>query len=308
VHPAFSVIFFTTASGAGYGLLALLGILAPYGLLPRGAGFGLAGCGLGLALVTAGLLTSTAHLGHPERAWRALSQWRTSWLSREGLAALVTYAPAGLFAALWVLGGHVSPLLGALTALGAAVTVVATAMIYRSLKPIQRWSNGWVLPNYLALGAMTGALWLLALAALFGAARVSALAGLAVALLLVGVVLKLGYWRFIDRSAGVATAATATGLARFGKVRLLDPPHTEENYLLQEMGYRIARRHAAKLRWIAVLLGFVLPAALALATPAVRPLGLLAALSASAGVLVERWLFFAEARHTVTLYYGAATA
>jgi len=31
----------------------------------------------------------------------------------------------------------------------------------------------------------------------------------------------------------------------------------------------------------------------------------LAALAAMAGVLVERWLFFAEARHTVTLYYGA---
>jgi DMSO reductase anchor subunit len=165
-----------------------------------------------------------------------------------------------------------------------------------------------VLPNYLALAAMTGALWLLALAALFGARALAALVWLALALLILGAALKLGYWRFIDRSASVATAASATGLARFGKVRLLDPPHTEENYLLQEMGYRIARRHAARLRGIAALLGFVLPAALAIATPAVPPLGLLAALSASAGVLVERWLFFAEARHTVTLYYGAATA
>lgn len=31
MHPAFSVIFFTTASGAGYGLLALLGVLGPAG-------------------------------------------------------------------------------------------------------------------------------------------------------------------------------------------------------------------------------------------------------------------------------------
>jgi DMSO reductase anchor subunit len=30
----------------------------------------------------------------------------------------------------------------------------------------------------------------------------------------------------------------------------------------------------------------------------------LAAVAQFAGMLVERWLFFAEAKHTVTLYYG----
>jgi DMSO reductase anchor subunit len=304
VHPAFSVIFFTAASGAGYGLLALLGVLAPYGALPRSAGFGLVSSGLALALVSAGLLTSTGHLGRPERAWRALSQWRTSWLSREGIASLLAFVPAGLFGALWVFGGIISPLLGGLTALAAAVTVISTAMIYRSLKPIQRWCNGWVVPNYLALAGMTGTLWLLALVGLFGPVA-PWLAWLAAASVLLAAALKLGYWRFIDRSRSAATAESATGLGRFGRVRLLDPPHTEENYLLKEMGYRIARRHAATLRAIAALLGFALPLGLVLAVPR---LGLVAALSASAGVLVERWLFFAEAKHAVTLYYGAATA
>jgi DMSO reductase anchor subunit len=96
MHPALSVILFTTASGAGYGLLALLGVLAPLGLLPDAPGFGAIALGTALVLVSAGLLASTAHLGHPERAWRAFSQWRTSWLSREGVAALATYLPAGL--------------------------------------------------------------------------------------------------------------------------------------------------------------------------------------------------------------------
>ena len=39
-----------------------------------------------------------------------------------------------------------------------------------------------------------------------------------------------------------------------------------------------------------------------------RLLAVPGALAASAGVLVERWLFFAEARHTVMLYYGAEAA
>src|SRR5262249_61916837 len=104
MHPSLSVIFFTTASGAGYGLLAILGVLVGLGLLPDDRSFVIAALGLALAFVSAGLVSSTFHLGHPERAWRAFSQWRSSWLSREGVAASVTYVPAGLFglALVWV--------------------------------------------------------------------------------------------------------------------------------------------------------------------------------------------------------------
>jgi len=73
MHPAFSVIFFTTASGAGYGLLALLGLSAASGMLASNRWLGAVSLGFALALVTAGLLSSTSHLGHPERAWRAFS-------------------------------------------------------------------------------------------------------------------------------------------------------------------------------------------------------------------------------------------
>jgi DMSO reductase anchor subunit len=96
-------------------------------------------------------------------------------------------------------------------------------------------------------------------------------------------------------------------------VRLFEAPHTSENYLLKEMGFQIARKHAAKLRRIALVLGFILPFVLLLASLALREwpailASLLAAVLGSAGVLVERWLFFAEARHAVTLYYGRSVA
>ncbi|WP_374446375.1 dimethyl sulfoxide reductase anchor subunit family protein [Stella sp.] len=312
MHPALSVIVFTTASGAGYGLLALVGILAPLGFLPTGSGFGLAATALALAAIAGGLASSTLHLGHPERAWRALSQWRSSWLSREGLLAVLTFVPAGLFAALWVLGGAVSPVWGVLSAIGATVTVYSTAMIYASLKPVQRWNNGWVAPNYLAMAAMTGAVWLHLVCRLFGWPS-DIVAGIAIVATLTALLLKLGYWRFIDGSAAASTPESATGLGRIGKVRLLEAPHTSENYLLEEMGFRIARKHATALRRIALLAGFVLPLLLTLIAllipgPAGALAALLAAPAAIAGVLVERWLFFAEARHTVTLYYGARVA
>src|SRR5215207_728533 len=102
MHPAYSVILFTTASGAGYGLLALLGLVGFSHGVVSNFWFGLVSLFIGLGLVTIGLLSSTLHLGHPERAWRAFSQWRSSWLSREGVAAVATYVPAVLFGAVWL--------------------------------------------------------------------------------------------------------------------------------------------------------------------------------------------------------------
>ncbi|HEV3177579.1 MAG TPA: DmsC/YnfH family molybdoenzyme membrane anchor subunit [Stellaceae bacterium] len=312
MHPALSVIVFTTFSGAGYGLLAWLGAWAAAGWLPANRGLAATSLGLSLGAITVGLLSSTLHLGRPERAWRAFSQWRSSWLSREGVSSVATYAPALLFALGWLVIGSTSgvwAVFGALAAVGAVATVVCTAFIYRSLKPIQRWSNGWVLPNYLALSAMTGVLWMIAAMSLFGLAD-DYLVLAAFLCIPLASFLKVRYWRFIDRTASESDAGTATGLGVLGPVRLFEAPHTSENYLMKEMGFRIARKHSVKLRIIALIAAFFLPQLLTLAAllvPAalVPACAVAAAVIATVGVLVERWLFFAEAKHSVTLYYGA---
>lgn len=311
MHPAGSVILFTTASGAGYGLLALLGLLGPAGLVPQGRWFGFTGLGIALALVTAGLLASTFHLGHPERAWRAVSQWRSSWLSREGVMALATYVPAGLFGIGWVFlertGGGWA-LAGVLAAAGAALTVSCTGMIYASLKPIRQWRDPLVLPLYLGFAVLSGALCLNALLHLFGLPQ-HWFEAVTLAAVVVVWLAKLGYWRRIDATKGASTPESATGLGAFGAVRPLDPPHSESNYLLSEMGFRIARKHAVKLRAAALIAGAVLPVVLTAVQlgghgAAAATFAILAVLSAGLGIAVERWLFFAEATHTVTLYYG----
>jgi DMSO reductase anchor subunit len=315
MHPAYSVIFFTTAAGAGYGLLALLGVAFAARLLPPDRWFGAAGFAFALGGITFGLLSSTFHLGHPERSWRAFSQWRSSWLSREGVLAVVTYVPTLALAYLWIVeadSGGAWAWIGLLAAMFATATVYATGMIYATLKPIHAWHNRWVVPSYLALGLYTGAMWLLAIASCFGMAD-AMMSHVAVAALLVAFYSKRSYWRFIDTTASSATPESATALGHFGKVRLLDPPNTQANYLQKEMGYAIARKHAEKLRRLAFGLLFALPLALVVAAVAATAwfataANVLAALSASVGVIIERWLFFAEARHTVMLYYGADRA
>src|SRR6516165_8864255 len=128
VHPAPSIIAFTTLAGIGYGLLVWIGVLAPAGGLPLGRLFAAASLALALACITAGLLSSTLHLGHPERAWRAFSQWRSSWLSREGVSAVATYVPVLLFAALWLLADTdgLWTALGFLAAACSIVTLICT--------------------------------------------------------------------------------------------------------------------------------------------------------------------------------------
>lgn len=309
MNPAPSIIFFTVASGAGYGALFWMGLLRPFGLVPRTAGFGALAIGVALVLVMLGLLSSTAHLGRPERAWRALSQWRSSWLSREGVAAVLTFAPAGLFF-LAVVGQSEWLALpaGLLAAAGAAVTVWCTGMIYASLPTIRQWHHPLVAPGYLLFGAFSGAALVAMLAGFWGAAAVPA----AIAALLgaAAFVLKRCYWASVDSARPASTMETATGLGFIGKVRTLDPPHTETNYLLREMAFRIGRVHAARLRRIASLAGFAAPAVLlGLALLAgggavAAVLAVAAAGLATTGLLAERWLMFAEATHTVALYYG----
>jgi DMSO reductase anchor subunit len=200
---------------------------------------------------------------------------------------------------------------GMLAAVGAALTVYCTGMIYASLKPIREWRHPLVPAVYLGFALMTGALLLHALLMLANAPQpwAGALAFVATALALG---LKAAYWRTIARAAPGPSPESATGLGRFGAVRQLEPPHTETNYLLSEMGYQVARRHAVRLRRYLCLLGGGAALLTLLALPAsgaVAILGaLLAALSGLLAVVIERWLFFAEATHTVTLYYGRRAA
>lgn len=311
MHPAFSVIFFTTASGLGYGLwfwlsLSLLG--SPGGHWAYAVH--LVGLAIGFVLVSLGLLSSTLHLGKPRRAWRAFSQWRTSWLSREGVLAVATYVPLVALVALGVPGSALAkplaPVLLLLLAVLSLATVASTAMIYASLKPIPAWSHALVLPGYLGFALLTGGLGALALLATDEAPQELAVLGL-VMLAIAMVVLKRRYWRDIDRGELPATRASALGLPADRVATVFERPHTEANYLTTEMGYVLARKHGLKLRRLALGLFGALPVLACALTlvfpPAAGPALAVAALAALLGAMVERWLFFAQARHLVMLYY-----
>jgi DMSO reductase anchor subunit len=315
MHPAYSVIVFTTASGAGYGLLVWMALDALFTNGPDRSWFGFVGLGLALTLISVGLLSSTLHLGRPTRAWRALSQWRTSWLSREGVLAVATYLPAGLMGLVWVFMPEWSMLL-ALFALPtiplALATVWCTGMIYQSLPTIRAWNRPLVAPLYIMLALTTGGVLIYGLQLLFGRPA-STMGWVTLGLLAVTAILKVVYWLDIDRAEKTWTAGAATGLGRFGKVRVLDQPHSRANYVMREMGFEVGRKHAMQLRKMVLMIGFVAPfLALAISLfsgPGIGfALAVMAVVGVGVGVVCERWLFFAEAQHVVTVYYGADAA
>ena len=311
MNPAFSVLVFTTLSGAGFGLWIWLGLRVAFG----GAPVGFQGLGWILLLFYAGvaaavgLLASFWHLGKPLRAWRAFSQWRTSWLSREGVLAVASFIPAAVLLMLLAQGvsSGISPLariVGGVLATTSLATVACTAMIYASLKPIPAWRHRLVVPGYLLFALLTGGLPMLLSTSRSAHGLDGALpwllAGIALALL----ALKLAYWRDIDRAHLPQSPGDAIGLpARNATV--FERPHTEANYITREMAFVVARRHASVLRILSVLLFAGLPllclfawVQTAMGWPIPIAMG-----SALLGAFAERWLFFAQARHLVTLYY-----
>ena len=288
MHPAPSVILFTTFSGLGFGLLFWLGINPnpPAGWVAF-VFFAIAYLG-----AVGGLLASTFHLGRPERALKAFSQWKTSWLSREGICAVATLLIMALYGAgLVFFGAHWVPL-GWLGALGALATVFTTSMIYAQLKTVPRWKH-WTTPALFLLLSLGGG------ALLAGNVR------FALPLLIIAGVLQAFAWFHGDGrfAAAGTTMETATGLGHIGTVRAFEPPHTGTNYLMKEFIHVVGRKHALQLRVIALVLGFVVPVLMLLMTFH-HWNALVAVVSHIAGVLALRWLFFAHAEHVVGLYYG----
>ncbi|MFK7794025.1 MAG: dimethyl sulfoxide reductase anchor subunit family protein [Gammaproteobacteria bacterium] len=308
MHPALSVIFFTVTSGAGYGLFA---ITCLYNSISQAHPLGnegiLLSCAIALGLITFGLISSTFHLANPKNAWRAFSRVRTSWLAREGLLAILFYPIAGLYMlTIWKsIGGYNwLAIISMLSALWAITTIFSTGMIYACLKTIRQWHNALTPINYILLGAMLGGLIFLFIVSMYEPV-ITGLVVTSTYLIIIAAIAKIVYFFWIGAPAG-PTINTATSFTR-SMVRLLDVGHTAGTFLTEEFGYEVARARLIALRWLVLLFAFAIPALVLWVGVGLMPINVvfaIAVISGFIGVMIERWLFFAEARHVVNLYHG----
>ncbi|WP_088279177.1 DmsC/YnfH family molybdoenzyme membrane anchor subunit [Ideonella sp. A 288] len=303
MNPAWSVIFFTTLAGAAQGLVVTLALATLGGVAPSGGYVGL-GLGLALAMLLASLGASTLHLGHPERAWRAVLMWRTSWLSREVIVLPVFIATVALW--WWSLrSGTAAPWLPVLAIVLALALWWCTAMIYACLRFIQEWAHALTVVNYLLIGMASGLLLAAALAVLAGEAAFAR--HLAVPALVATLLAWATRTAALRRNAALkpkSTAQSATGI-HHPRLRQVAMGMTGGAYNTREFFHGMGLAVLQRVRWALHGLAFAAPAAAIAATLATGSPGWLVAGCAvqALGLLAERWLFFAQARHPQNLYY-----
>jgi DMSO reductase anchor subunit len=306
MHPAFSILFFTTLAGAAQGLVFALALAVLFGL-ELAPGF--LGVALGVAevLLVAGLAASFMHLGRKTRAWRAVLMWRTSWMSREVIVLPVFIA----LVALWGLslraglGAPWSWLLPLLVLYGAVLLWYCTAMIYACLRFIEEWAHPLTVVNFTLIGLSSGLVLACALAALAGEARfVHVFGPWALAATLAAWLARGSALRRNARLRHKSTLQSATGI-RTQKLVQKSMGMSAGSFNTREFFHGASQSALKNMKLGFLLLAFALPALLALwgiASAAAWPWLLAVALQAP-GLLAERWFFFAQAKHPQNLYY-----
>ena len=296
-------------SGTGYGIIICLSYIALISEINFEYYFKLSLMLVSFLLISLGLLSSTLHLGHPERAWRSFSQWRSSWLSREGLAAIITYIPLMFFYLLWYLDISLYKYLLVTSSILCLVTIYCTGQMYATLKTIPAWNNILVTPIYLINAISMGALCIYCLTR-FYETEVSQLYELTLISLTLCLFLKLIYWFYISTKT-TSTANTATGLEGKNNVSFFEGPHTGKNFLTTEMINKIKKERSNFLRLCFVILTCILPtymivqeASLIVNILILKLSFLITLIFAIIGMFMERYLFFIQAKHVVSLYYG----
>ena len=290
MHPAPSIILFTVLSGFGFGLISIVGLLQFLSQISTVdvVFFSL----IGFFFSTVGLISSFFHLANKKNAIKSLSQWQTSWLSREAISSIFCLSiVVGNIGWVFVQNRYVNEV-GITLFLLSLFTIFTTSMIYAQLKTVPSWNNMLTPAIFIFAGLAGGSILLMDYASLV--------------LLLIFGVLQVLFWYNADQSFiyKETSVGTALGYSKNEDIRSFDVAHTSRNYLLNEMVYKVARKHAIKIRYISFFSAFVLPTSLILMFPGNFSVSVLVIGIHFVGIYFSRWLFFAEAKHSVSFYYN----
>jgi DMSO reductase anchor subunit len=309
MHPAFSVIFFTVTSGTGYGVLVFLALISLLNLeiffdVNNNHIFAISTL-IGLVMVALGLMSSSFHLANKKNAWRAFFRFKSSWLSKEAVFAVISFPVALLFiiSFYFVANPLLTQIFAILTIILALITVYSTGMIYGCLKTIRAWNTPLVPFNYILLGLISGNLVLMSIFSYYAVGSAALEIALMI-LLIIGFISKVIYYRYLGEPSpwSVKQATNLPGTT----VRLLDTGESAAgaNFLTKEFGFVIGKNTQMVLRVLALFMMFVVPSLIFFNAHIAFGALLVFAIFNYLGTMVERWLFFAEAKHVVNLFYG----
>ena len=194
-------------------------------------------------------------------------------------------------------------LIGILATAACVALFVCTGMIYACLKFLQEWHTPLTVINYAMLGTASGVTAAAALSAWLqpALARPFALAALVAGAL--AYVLRLASLSRNARLRPKSTLASAIGV-KHPRIVQIAQGAMGGSFNTREFFHGRPREVVRAVRWVLLICVFPLPALLMLAGNSL-PFLICAFLLQYAGLLAERWYFFAEARHPQNLYYQA---
>lgn len=311
MHPGFSVIFLTTLIGVGQGLFlglyaAELAAALHLVALPSGRGFFVPGVLLSLVFTGAGAIASLFHLGHPERAWRAMAMWRTSWLSREGIALPSFMLCVFLYGLAHWLEWPSTLAIGAVATVLCLSLFICTGMIYACIKFLQEWASPLTVVNYAVLGCASGLTLASAFAAFTADRLVAAYTAAAIAFTLLGLATRCAALLRNSRIKRKSTLQSATGI-HHPRIVQKSQGFMGGSYNTREFFHGRSKAFLRSVKWIFLVLAFAVPLLLlGLSLSHLSAFVLcIAFLVQYAGLIAERWFFFAQSNHPQNLYYQA---
>ena len=326
MHPAFSVIFLTTLIGAAQGMFMALVTGQVYSvanlLEPQDSiSFYFTGSMIALLLLGGGLIAAVFHLGKPSyfltRAWRGMSQWRTSWLSRELIALPAFMLLVALYGGVHYLGWtqpwavirdvlpvDASLVLGTLGVLMSVTLFVSTAMIYASLRFLQEWHSPLTVANFILFGLASGFTLAAAFSAWTGVNLVGFFGTWAVVFTIMSAITRGFSMLRNARIKHKSTMRSALGI-RHTKITQRSMGFMGGSFNTREYFHGRSGGFLETVRLFFMIAVFAVPVALLAAGDATGSayLPAMAFLVQYVGLLAERWYFFAEAKHPQNLYY-----
>ncbi|WP_126456638.1 dimethyl sulfoxide reductase anchor subunit family protein [Sulfuriflexus mobilis] len=321
MHPAFSVIFLTTLIGVGQGLFLALYTGESYAvveLLPaQSQDFYVWGSVIAVAFLIGGLIASVFHLGHPERAWRAATCWRTSWLSREVIVLPTVIGAISVYGGLHALGwdlsiigietkvrGDLTLLIGLGGVLATFLLFICTAMIYACIKFLQEWSTPLTVINYTLLGTASGFTLATAFASYQAPDLVNFYGGWAIVITVTAFITRIASLIRNARIRAKSSLQTAIGV-RDTRIKQRSMGFMGGSFNTRDFFHGASMLVFRSIKWIFLALTFVLPVILLSAGMATASMTMLIAafVVQYIGLIAERWFFFAQANHPQNLYY-----
>ena len=308
MHPSKSIIFFTVISGTGYGIFIGLLFNILFIEISYSLNYKLFISLVSFLMIVLGLLSSTLHLGHPERAWRAFSQWKSSWLSREGLVSVITFFPMVLFYYFWInnINGYVFLLI--ILCIFSLLTIFCTGQMYATLKTIPSWNNSLVTPIYIFNGITVGSLFVYSINFYFNY-NIFLYEKFIIITIILNLLLKISYWILIRQKTDT-NIQTAVGI-KSKNISFFEGPHTGKNYLTTEMINKSNNKNNNLLRLTFCILTFIIPiyminqySTLIVDQFILKLSMIFVFILALVGMIIERYLFFIQSKHVVGLYYG----